>query len=330
MFQEDDKSVGMRDEPLEVLGFLKDCVFSPNGAPRFMRMVVKSLVGSTLIFSLSILNCRGCYFEDRISIALQFKNNIYKGDIDFIVKKTKTLYSKCPSLKELFFGTFPSITQLSCWAILVSRLILVLPHMIFYPVTTCWIQSFINTSDNLLSWASIAIENIMEMILPSNSNVCIGMIYVPPSLGFGVRKGKKPTIVEDLTLERYILYFLGCGNWCTTTLECCEWNVVVSSTLLASNWNWGYCLKTMSWNGSNLSEYASNIYKLTVKHFSLQLTMANTMVIGSQIDNVVFANGFKDSIDGTSICPKKYLSPRIEQSSVGSTRRSHQVSWHRS
>jgi hypothetical protein len=34
----------------------------------------------------------------------------------------------------------------------------------------------------------------------------------------------------------------------------------------------------------------------------------NYILWGSQIDNVVFANGFEDFIDGTSICPKKELS----------------------
>ena len=37
------------------------------------------------------------------SAGSQFRNNIYREDIDFIVEKAKALYSKCPSLKELFF-----------------------------------------------------------------------------------------------------------------------------------------------------------------------------------------------------------------------------------
>ncbi|RVW98079.1 Auxin transport protein BIG [Vitis vinifera] len=68
-------------------------------------------------------------------------------------------------------------TQLSCWAILVSRLILVLRHMIFYPracpssllldlrsklreAPLAGSNPSVNTSDNS-SWASIAVENIM-------------------------------------------------------------------------------------------------------------------------------------------------------------------------
>ena len=41
------------------------------------------------------------------STGSQLRNNIYRGDIDFIVEKTKALHSKCPSLKEHFLGLFP-------------------------------------------------------------------------------------------------------------------------------------------------------------------------------------------------------------------------------
>ncbi|RVW45844.1 Auxin transport protein BIG [Vitis vinifera] len=369
MFQEDDKSVGMKDE---------------NGAPQFMRMVVKSLVGSTLIFYFPYSIIRAAILKIGFLTALQFRNNIYKGDIDFVVEKTKALYSKCPSLKNFFLGLFPlsftsrfsygtpfifRSTQLSCWVILVSRLILVLRHMIFY-LCACpssllldlrsklreaplvGSNPSVNTSDNLSSWASIARSSCIQSLFLHWDDICASFSWI-----MGFWKGKKPTTVEDLTLERALAF--GCGNWCTAALECCahkqmtlrtyvgfleEWNVVVSGTLLASNWNWGILPKKQCPGMGPISpEYASiDIYKLTRKHFSLQLTMASTMVIDLKIDNVIFANGFEDFIDGTSICPEKDLSPgviiqllllggdKIEQSSIGSTRFSHQVSWHRS
>ena len=273
----------------EVLGFLKDCAFSPEWHTSVYEDGCKKLSGKHIDILLSILNCQGCYSEDRISDNLtglqeqrktghvhelcfellhnlltrhalsdsleeylfgqilnvdsgcfiyndltltllahslicrvglagsQLRSKIYRGYIDFIVEKTKALYSKCPSLKELF-GTLPSVfhieillmafhlssegekatlanlifsslrtidapadgfnsTQLSCWAILVSRLILVLRHMIFYPracpssllldlrsklreAPLAGSNPSVNTSDNS-SWASIAVENIM-------------------------------------------------------------------------------------------------------------------------------------------------------------------------
>ncbi|KAI3796409.1 hypothetical protein L1987_39079 [Smallanthus sonchifolius] len=99
----------------------------------------------------------------------QLRTKVQKVFVEFVFEKVKSVCARCPSLKELT-GTLPSVfhieillmsfhlsseeeknfifssiktiellsngfssTQLSCWAILVSRLLLILRHMIFYP-----------------------------------------------------------------------------------------------------------------------------------------------------------------------------------------------------
>jgi hypothetical protein len=43
----------------------------------------------------------------------------------------------------------------------------------------------------------------------------------------------------------------------------------------------------------------------------VKLDLTNYVLWKSQIDNIVFANGFEDFIDGTSICPEKELSAGV-------------------
>jgi hypothetical protein len=74
----------------------------------------------------------------------------------------------------------------------------------------------------------------------------------------------------------------------------------------------------------------------------VKLDRSNYVLWRSQIDNVVFANGFEDFIDGTAICPEKELSPGVINPSFvawrrqdrtilsGYTHPSHLLSWHRS
>lgn len=144
------------------------------------------------------------------------RTKIYERYTNFILEKAKHIFPKCASLKEflatlpcifhieillmafhlsteaekaalanLLFSSlramdspsaeFSSI-QLSCWSLLVSRLILVLHHMISY-TSTCpsWLLFSLRSklregqsksssppaSDHFPSWASIAVENIM-------------------------------------------------------------------------------------------------------------------------------------------------------------------------
>ncbi|XXG55217.1 hypothetical protein AAC387_Pa03g2931 [Persea americana] len=144
------------------------------------------------------------------------RTKIYERYTNFILEEAKRVFSKCASLKEflavlpcifhieillmafhlstvaekatlanLLFSSLKAMdapsaefssTQLSCWSLLLSRLILVLHHMISY-TSTCpsWLlfslksklregpskSSSPSASDRLTSWASIAVESIM-------------------------------------------------------------------------------------------------------------------------------------------------------------------------
>lgn len=87
------------------------------------------------------------------------------------------IFSSLKSIDAPTLGGFNS-SHLSCWALLVSRLILVLRHMIFYqhtcpsslvlhvrsklresPLSSSSLPDFVN--DHLSSWASIAVKNVM-------------------------------------------------------------------------------------------------------------------------------------------------------------------------
>ncbi|KAF8389895.1 hypothetical protein HHK36_024413 [Tetracentron sinense] len=220
----------------------------------------------------------------------QLRTKIYRAYVNFILEMANTVCSKCPSLRELLvtlpsmfhfeillmaFHLSPegekaalanfiisslravdapaagfSSTQLSCWALLVSRLVLMLRHMIFHP-STCpsWLlldlrsklreasftvscpPNYVN--GHLLSWTSIAIENIMgewikeEPVISSLLHQLIDVASQPASVCrddmavqrlclswddicasfswiLGFWKGKKAEAVEDLILERYI------------------------------------------------------------------------------------------------------------------------------
>lgn len=228
----------------ELFSFIKLCIFSPEWNSSLYEDGCKKLSGSHIDILLSILNCQGCYSEDRTSandlalsgqrkighihehcfellhnflsrhvlsdsleeylvmkilnvengvfvyndqtLALlahalicrvglagsQLRTKIQKAFVDFISEKVKTC-SSCPDLKEVL-ETLPSVfhieillmsfhlssedeksksanfifsslgeivalpagfssMQLTCWGLLVSRLILILRHMIFYP-----------------------------------------------------------------------------------------------------------------------------------------------------------------------------------------------------
>ncbi|KAF3945345.1 hypothetical protein CMV_028261 [Castanea mollissima] len=174
----------------------------------------------------------------------QFRTQIYRGFVGFVLEKAKAISYKCPSLKELI-GTLPSVfhieillmafhfssegekatlanlifsslreievptsgfnsTQFSCWALLISRLILVLRHMIFYPHTcppslVLDLRSKLreaphsvsclpnNMNDYLSSWASIAVKSLVgawieEPVISSLINQLIDISAPPTSL----------------------------------------------------------------------------------------------------------------------------------------------------
>ncbi|KAF9624456.1 hypothetical protein IFM89_011464 [Coptis chinensis] len=230
------------------------------------------------------------------SSGCQLRTKVFMGYVEFINEKLKDVSLKCPSIKELLgmlpsifhmeilFMAFHlssevekktlanlifsciretssptegfSSLQLSCWCLLLSRLVVVLRHMMFYP-STCpsWLlldmrtrlrqgpftRSYhpIDVNDRLLSWMSVAIENLMgEWIkeepvinnllhqLIDTSTVCGSVctdrkaleslclswddIYASFSLILGLWRGKEAEAVEDLILERYI--FVLCSD----------------------------------------------------------------------------------------------------------------------
>uniref|UniRef100_A0A6N2MZV9 Auxin transport protein BIG n=1 Tax=Salix viminalis TaxID=40686 RepID=A0A6N2MZV9_SALVM len=143
-----------------------------------------------------------------------------------------------------------SSTQLSCWALLVSRLISLLHHMMFYPrncpssflldlrsklreAPICGSLLPTRVNDQLLSWVSIAMKNILgacaeeEPSVNTLINQMVDISALPPSLCrdelaieslclswndiyatfswvLGFWKGKRASSVEDLIIERYI------------------------------------------------------------------------------------------------------------------------------
>ncbi|RVW89377.1 Retrovirus-related Pol polyprotein from transposon RE1 [Vitis vinifera] len=64
-------------------------------------------------------------------------------------------------------------------------------------------------------------------------------------------------------------------------------------------------------SGSAQSSSMTSIPSYQMLNYSLpvKLDRTNYILWRSQIDNVIFANGFEDFIDGTSVCPEKELRP---------------------
>ncbi|KAL5554286.1 hypothetical protein UlMin_041687 [Ulmus minor] len=65
--------------------------------------------------------------------------------------------------------------------------------------------------------------------------------------------------------------------------------------------------------GSGQSSAMASIpsYQMLNHTLPVKLDRTNYILWRSQIDNVVFANGFEDYIDGTSVCPEKEFSPGV-------------------
>ncbi|KAL5582074.1 hypothetical protein UlMin_014516 [Ulmus minor] len=146
----------------------------------------------------------------------KLRTQIFRAFVGFILEKAKAVCLKCPSLKELLvalpslfhieillmafhlssegekatlanlvFSSLKEIdapksgvsgAQLSCWALLVSRLILVLRHMIFYPHCPSSLLQHLRSklrassqspslpgyrNEHFSSWVSIAVKNVM-------------------------------------------------------------------------------------------------------------------------------------------------------------------------
>ncbi|RVW43508.1 Retrovirus-related Pol polyprotein from transposon RE1 [Vitis vinifera] len=69
--------------------------------------------------------------------------------------------------------------------------------------------------------------------------------------------------------------------------------------------------QSSSSSGSAQSSSMASIPSYQMLNYSLpvKLNRTNYILWRSQIDNVIFANGFEDFIDGTSVCPEKELRP---------------------
>ncbi|RVX07800.1 Retrovirus-related Pol polyprotein from transposon RE2 [Vitis vinifera] len=166
------------------------------------------------------------------------------------------------------------------------------------------------------------------MILPSNPYACIGMIYVPPSLGFwGSGKARNLQLWKTLLLKA-----LECCAQ-TDDIEDLHWDFLRNGmwlSLVLSLLQTGigeYCLKNKCPGMGPISpEYASidNEYLTLAKGlisslleagFSPLLLLKHTSVDEGMQDGLLDKSGVTlssgDFIDGTSICPEKDLSPGV-------------------
>ncbi|GAB4828001.1 hypothetical protein Ancab_040036 [Ancistrocladus abbreviatus] len=174
----------------------------------------------------------------------QLRNTIYRGFVDFIVEKGKFVCSNCPSVKELLgslpsmlhmeillmafhlspetekvalahsiFSTLKELdahaagsssTQLSYWALLLSRLVVILRHMIFNPsscpaslladfrIKLSRAQPFGSHSydlgnHQLLSWSSLAVQYAVdllnkELVVSGLLSQLVDFAPLPPSM----------------------------------------------------------------------------------------------------------------------------------------------------
>ncbi|KAJ8751615.1 hypothetical protein K2173_025768 [Erythroxylum novogranatense] len=173
----------------------------------------------------------------------QLRIKLYKGFVDFIVDKINVIHSNCPTFKaliehlpsvfhieillmafhlssegekntfaKLIFSSLQAVdalpadfssTQLSCWAVLVSRLIILIRHIIFFshacpslllldvrsklreaPVWDSLLHHAVN--DQFLSWSSIAVKKLLapwiegEPFLSTLLNQLIDISSLPP------------------------------------------------------------------------------------------------------------------------------------------------------
>ncbi|XP_022727915.1 auxin transport protein BIG-like isoform X2 [Durio zibethinus] len=160
------------------------------------------------------------------------RTKIYRGFVSFIVEKAEAICSDCPNMEELLvtlpsvfhieillmafhlspegekvtlsnfiFSTLrtihvpsagSSVTQLSCWALVVSRLILLLRHMVLHPCTCpplllldlrsklrdtqCFVSHVpTNSFDSVSSFVSIATKNMTGALVEEDS-ICSSLI----------------------------------------------------------------------------------------------------------------------------------------------------------
>lgn len=193
------------------------------------------------------------------SAGSSLRTKIYSRFVGFIVEKAAVVCSNCPSLKELL-GTLPSVfhieillmafhlssedekatiansifsclgeidassdfssTQLSCWALLVSRLILVLRHMVFHPfgcppplllvlrskfreapLTSSRTSSIVN--DHLSSWAIMSVENLLGASIKEDPVISILLNQLIDITAFPASLSRDDFSIQCLRLTWY-------------------------------------------------------------------------------------------------------------------------------
>ncbi|KAG8384569.1 hypothetical protein BUALT_Bualt04G0131400 [Buddleja alternifolia] len=324
----------------ELLSFLKTCVFSPQWHPPMYEDACTKLNGNHIDILLSILNCHGCYPEDRTcdnslsviegskfghvhgfcfellqkllmlrafsesleesivekilivengafkynnqtlallayilacrvgSAGSSLRTKIYGMFVKFIHQKVKTVCSICPGLKEIV-ETLPSVfhieilliafhfsseeekavlaneivsslktidipstgsdsTQLSCWALLISRLVLVLRHMIYHPHACPSLlllnfrtklreapeQHMPNSANYLLSWPAVALEEVTSLKETTANIILLNQLIDIAPLPASVLRGSPAVDLLGLNWEEICASFsLILGLW---------------------------------------------------------------------------------------------------------------------
>ncbi|KAI4352365.1 hypothetical protein L6164_006625 [Bauhinia variegata] len=197
------------------------------------------------------------------SAGSQLRTKIYRGYVAFVVDKAKSICVKCPSVKDLLgslpslfhneivlmafhlsaegekamlanliFSALKEVanpavdlnsTQLSCWALVISRLIVILRHIIFHqhtcptsllldvrsklreaPLSGSSMPNHVN--DHLSSWSSTTLKNVMggligdEVILSSLTDQLIDVSSSSASLG------RDDLAIDSLNLDWVDIY----------------------------------------------------------------------------------------------------------------------------
>ncbi|XP_019442749.1 PREDICTED: auxin transport protein BIG-like isoform X1 [Lupinus angustifolius] len=192
----------------------------------------------------------------------QLRTKIFRGYVSFVVEKVKSVCAKCPSFKDLvwtlpslfhievvliafhlsdeaekamminlIFSTFKEVanlamdlynTQLTCWALVVSRLILVLRHLIFHqqtcptsllldvrsklrkePQSESSLSNMVN--DHLSSWPSTALKNVMGALVGEEVITCLTEQLIDFS-GFSASLGRDGLTIDGLTSKWKDIY----------------------------------------------------------------------------------------------------------------------------
>ncbi|KAL5095744.1 hypothetical protein RYX36_000071 [Vicia faba] len=215
------------------------------------------------------------------SAGSQLRAKICRGYVAFVVEKARSVYVNCPSINELIvtlpslfhievvlmafhlsceeekgvmtnliFSTLKEVANpvlnlngslLTCWALVVSRLILVLRHMIFHQQTCptsllvdvrsklreapLSIPSSLNkVNDHMSSWSSTALKSITGGLVAEE-------VFIGSLIGqlIDVSESSAPLSVDDLTIDKLAL------NWkdiyCTFSLILGFWRGKKATTV---------------------------------------------------------------------------------------------------